>query len=70
MTDFLLTDEALKRVRYYNADLDVDLLWKKEGEVGEKGLQADVARVRSALVARIADISMSNVVLDSQKVCC
>lgn len=57
MADFLLTDNALKRVRYYNVDLDIDLLWMEEDEVLQKGLQADVARVRSALVARIADIS-------------
>lgn len=61
MSTFLVVDAVLKRVRQYNPDLDVDLLWLDQQEVLERGLEFEIAHLRSALVARIADIGWSSI---------
>ena len=48
-------DAAVRQVRYYNPDLELELLFLDEVELDAEGA-AKVANIRSALVARVADI--------------
>lgn len=48
-------DAAVRRVRYYNPDLELELLFLDETELDEDNV-SKLAHIRSALVARIADI--------------
>ena len=51
-------DAAVKQVRYYNPDLELELLFLDEVEL-DAASAAKVANIRSALVARVADIGKS-----------
>ena len=57
MISLCQTDAAFRRVRHYNPDLDIELLFRDEAEVDEDDL-CEIAHVKSALVARVADIGM------------
>ena len=60
MTSLRQADAAFRRVKYYNPDLDIELLSLDEAEVQEDDV-ADIAHIRSALVARVADIGKSRI---------
>ena len=59
MISLCQTDAAFGRVKHYNPDLDIELLFLGEAEAQEDDL-AQIAQIRSALVVRVADIGMSN----------
>lgn len=48
-------DAAVRRVRYYNPDLELELLFLDETELQPENV-SQIAFIRSALVARVADI--------------
>jgi hypothetical protein len=48
-------DAAVRRVGYYNPDLELELLFLDEAELDED-IVGNLAHIRSALVARVADI--------------
>ena len=57
MISLCQTDAAIRRVRHYNPDLDIELLFRDEAEVDEDDF-IDIPQIKSALVARVADIGM------------
>ncbi len=55
MLSLVQIDAAVKRVRYYNPDLELELLFLDEAELDQDNV-GKLAHIRSALVARVADI--------------
>lgn len=48
-------DAAVRQVRYYNPDLELELLFVKEAELSLEDI-TKITHIKIALVARIADI--------------
>jgi hypothetical protein len=48
-------DAAVRRVRYYNPDLDLEILFLDDAELKPEDV-VRIAHIRNALVARVADI--------------
>jgi hypothetical protein len=59
MDSIWTVDAALKRVELYNPDLSLELLWLNEDEALLRNQDWEIAHVRAALVARVADIGWS-----------
>lgn len=48
-------DSAVRRVKYYNPDLELEVLFLDDAELNEEDGER-IAHIRNALVARVADI--------------
>ena len=51
-------DAAVRRVRYYNPDLELEILFLDDAELNPEDV-VKIAHIRNALVARVADIGMA-----------
>lgn len=58
MISLCQADAAFRRVRHYNPDIDIELLFRNEAEIDAEDL-CEIAHTKSALVARVADIGVS-----------